>query len=698
MFMELLFEVVVLAAVLIFLYKNVQPSGRIKACLCFIAVLFAVFAHVISRECKFLTDEITLTALGERNGQAQAEEIWLTGFTVDGEKMEIEKPSLGKWFWIGDTYAWRIESDVRQPSGTTRSVVFNLPVGKTRMVNFTANAWGGKIQISQGQDSLVVDTYSEENRELIIPLQKSSQKKLTLDYICVFLVYAVILLTVVMIEWIITRKISEDMIRASHYLRKNRKKLLYGSIALATFLLMIRFADSASFWADELVQLQCVKGAISDTIRYNLSMIDLSPPLFSICAAVWYRLAPYGEGWLLLICILPTVCSIYLIGFIGDHLGGWVCGIVSAVLMACSTTVWINVAYEFRNYAFVLFFSTLALYMYLRRCESKDQYKWCVGLSLALTGIAMSHYFGMIACAGFFLWDFSSFIRKRLSLRTGILSYLLPGVTSIVWLALIYVSTMSHTTTEAIASWYPIPSIAKVVENLKFLSGNHELAYVLLLLGCVIALTGSFSKKDITVYFRRFLVLMLVGTFMLLFIYGKYINTKSTMWQGRYFIFLIPYVTLLSATAIQQFCEILGEQKGKGSRNKKTICLWITSIFSMHCLSIVPSASAVWQPYRQAADWLYTQANYIYNSDTIILSSTIEAAWNEYYISKQGVRDLLNVLWAYEAAPEEILQYNRVYVQYSHVDIPSSIKQLLDENYIIESDLPDIQVSVYIKP
>lgn len=118
----------------------------------------------------------------------------------------------------------------------------------------------------------------------------------------------------------------------------------------------------------------------------------------------------------------------------------------------------------------------------------------------------------------------------------------------------------------------------------------------------------------------------------------------------------------------------------------------------MHCLSIVPSASAVWQPYRQAADWLYTQANYIYNSDTIILSSTIEAAWNEYYISKQGVRDLLNVLWAYEAAPEEILQYNRVYVQYSHVDIPSSIKQLLDENYIIESDLPDIQVSVYIKP
>lgn len=69
-----------------------------------------------------LTDTVTITALGEKNAESKAYEIALTGFTVDGEVYPVGEITSGKWFWFGNDYMWRPETDNRQPDGTTDTI------------------------------------------------------------------------------------------------------------------------------------------------------------------------------------------------------------------------------------------------------------------------------------------------------------------------------------------------------------------------------------------------------------------------------------------------------------------------------------------------------------------------------------------------------------------------------------------------
>ncbi len=85
---------------------------RGKEVLC-IALIAVVVAFSVSEALPRLKDEISLRALGERNEEAQAEEIILSGFMIDGEKIPVPKSLAGEWFWSGDYYVWRAKNDSR---------------------------------------------------------------------------------------------------------------------------------------------------------------------------------------------------------------------------------------------------------------------------------------------------------------------------------------------------------------------------------------------------------------------------------------------------------------------------------------------------------------------------------------------------------------------------------------------------------
>lgn len=683
----------------IFKMFHEKLSKRGLAGLGALIILFALTANFVTGKVPALTDTVTLTALGEKQKKAVAEEILLTGYTIDGESFsagESLQVVNGKWFWSGENYLWRTETDPRQPPGTTRTITIKVPVGWERSLDFCSDMWRGKVEITANGNKQTVDMFSEEYAPMPVPIGRSQTFTLILNQVCKLTVYAGLLCTMTIATVVLISFIQQQSETAMVWRFHNSGKVLYALIAIVAGFMMFCRSGDISLWADELLQLDIVREDLPKVIHYCLNMVDATPPLYGLCAWGWYHIAPFGERWLLLLSAIPITVAIYVIGLTGEKLGGKYCGALSASLLAFSSTVWNYAAFEFRSYAFVIFFSTLSLYCYLQRNLNQEKRHWLVAYGASLLGLAMSHYYGMLLCGLYFFADLYLYVTKQITKRVAV-SYIPAGCISLGWLCLVYKTTLQYRTPEMIASWYSRPTPQGIIWLLKFLSGNYSLSLYLFLFGSAFVFMKicqkSSCEKDWGEIYQRILLWTICSVIALIYIYGNCINPKSTMWENRYFIILIPPATLLSSLGV----IALFPQKGtKGRLRLGAVTLLISVVLAGHCL-MIGASGGITQPFREAADWLYLQSNTIFNSDTIIMQTCIPNSWQEYYICRQTRRDPLNVVGQDAISEEELLSYNNVYIQYSHIPISEWLQTKLNENYVLEAELPDIQIKVYMR-
>lgn len=696
-------KVLLVLAVLLLGYRIFRKKLQKKTLVSLgvLILLFAVFANWAVGLVPPLTDTVTLTALGKGREEAENTEIFLKGYTIDGEEslaLEDLQISSGHWFWIGDMYCWRPKSDERQPDGVTELVELQIPVGWNRTLNFQSSIYRGEVQIETAENTWVIDTYSEENGEIAEQIGRSSTAALIWNQVLHLEVYALLLAVCFGVTWTILKRVLYSPQKAKSWISRNNGKLMYAGIALFAFVFMFHYANKTSFWVDEFLQISS-DGSIWDAIQNCIEMRDATPPLFSICAAIWYHLMPYGEQYLLLLPIIFTVAAIYLIGVVGEQVYGKAVGALSASLLASSTTIWLYVAYEFRSYAFLAFFSILSFYFYVKRNEngllrSLHKYDW--GYSFSVLGLVMSHYFGMLVCIVFVFSDIYLLIEKKIHWKRG-LTYIVPGVTSIAWLSIVFFMTLQYSTVESIASWYLVPGIMQIIDIFKYLSGNFDFTYWLFLFGIAIAIF-SFCNKDFQ--WNRFYIIfslcMIVFTISIMWFYGNFINTESTMWESRYFLVLIPYVVLLSSQVLNINKKNLMQNIKAFNMVKGTICLFLAILCFFNCFSVI-EASKSREPWRESADWVYSQGNYIFNNETVILTTTAAEEWSKYYIERKGRRDPLNIIGSREFSKDDINQYNRIYLNYNHTEISSDLQRILDEYYILDQNDSNVNVSVYVR-
>ena len=688
-----------------------QRNGSKKAWLVYAALVlvFAAAAYKISGLTPPLTDAVTLTALGEKRTEAMAEEVYLEGYTVDGKAYTAGKSlqiKSGHWFWSGERYCWRIETDTRQPDGITRSITVRLPVGQERALDFAGDVWRGFVQITAGDRTWTVDTYAESGATVQARIGSSQTSALLLNHFLILCVYAVVLLGMSAVALVITRKALHTPKTIYEWLNRHSGALIYGGIALASFVLLAFYADRTSLWADELyVAGEGAMGAaaLAAAIKNCLSMIDISPPLFSALAVLWYQIAPYGEAWLLLISIIPVALAVFFVGRTGEIMFNRSCGILAALLTAFSPTAWGYAAFELRAYGFLVFFSALALYGYARR-TNEGAAKWHILYSFALLGMGMSHYFGMLACALFFAGDVVLSLKKRISLNS-MLAYALPGTVCLTWLVLVYRFALRYKTTEQIASWYGVPTVSDVLGLLRWLSNDFDITFWLLIFAISMAVIAVFSAKNKEeraevwdrTFYTSFLTAAIAGTILELYIYGNFVNRESTMWQGRYFLFLLPFVSLLSSSVLGYSARKNGETQIERHR-RSAVVLFFGIIVAFNCLAAAPTCGVAYQDFRGAAEWLYTQSNTVFNDDTLIITaSTVDDGWSDYYITRRGRRDALNVVNQWEASALDLLQYRTIYVQYTHGALTDSLSEILNNSYDLTNQNDAVQINTYIR-
>lgn len=690
-----------------FLPRSKEARAALALPLAVYTVLTAFFCAAVMRNIPSLREDLRLTALNEKSEGVGGTEIILNGIVVDDRNVEIPTPVEGKWFFTGSGYMWRPQTDPRQPEGTTDSIVLKIPVGFERSLLFNKGDWSGIVRIEINDTSVDLDTHSQGNFDL----EHSPLGAFLLNFVYKHACYAALMavfsaLFAVYYVCFIVKKKSD----------KAQARLIYGGIALAAFAYMIVYSKNHVFWLDEIFQIG-FSGA-GKTLSETLMVTETTPPLFRLVANLWYRVAPYGEEWLLLLPEAACALSVYITGMLGETLRGRVTGILAAVYIATSNVVFVNAAYEFRSYGFLLLFSVLFLLVYAKRLQEGRAFGWDSVLyqSVCMILLAYTHYFGVFLCALCGLIDLILLFRKKISWR-ALVSYVIAAVVYIPWL--LRLMQLGQFTQDA--TWMQIPSLNGVYDLFSFLCSNQMVVRGLFVLGAaVLVLCFVKAREKVSSGLRKeeigLIFLILPAVYLAcMYLYGTVINRNATLWVARYFIGLVPTIALTVATGGEAVIRLLQKATKKGESVHTAGCIVLAVV--LFCISLPTIAKQPTtknhadQHYAESADYLYNRNTKIFLDRTLVVfvgEDYEKDGFNDYYLIKQGKRDPINIVSTEElrnrieddsdSYENMLLDYDTIYVCSIYHAVPSDVSRFLNSRFSLTETNEDLDIQVFEKP
>lgn len=687
---------ILIAVIFILLaYKFFYKKIGLKAfsAIVLISAAAMIFADILSGYVKPLTESVEIKALGINGDVSLSDEIHLKSLTCGNKEYTDYNISDGKWFWIGEDLCWRDPSDTRQPGGTTQSITVDIPVGWYRTVNFNTSEYCGYAEITAGGKVWKVDTSVTEKANV----GRSSSADLIKNQIVYLTAYTVIYLLItgtassVIIFSIMRRNKFKEL------LSRYSGKMIYTAIALSSLLLMIYYSGKFSLWSDELSQLTF--SGVNDTLKAAVMMDMHTPPLYTAAMYFWYRIAPYGERWLLLPSEAAMAVAVYFTGLCGERIKSKGTGILAALLAAFNAYVIINCGIEFRPQSFMMFFTTILLYVYIRKITSNNVNDLrriiLIGVLMALAGY--SHYFGILFSGMIFICDLILFIKKK----TGIISLVSYGTAILLYLpwAAVLIGY------KGVGTWQPVPTFKSLFQLLFALCGNNYLLSGFFALGiAVMAIMTLISIKKKKFIFDKYfpqLVPLIITVVMItiVFIYARYIGWRSTFWVIRYFFSLMPCVMLICALGVDYLCQNAELKiKGKLFRPEYAAAVILAAYFVSATITVLDTYKT--EPYKMSAEWLYSQGDYIYNDSTCVITADANwtsDGWNEYYLTKQGRRDRINAFGYAEITPDEMLKYDRIYIVTNHIRLVEDEQEILDNFYTLVYEQNSLDINIYVR-
>ena len=441
------------------------------------------------------------------------------------------------------------------------------------------------------------------------------------------------------------RKVLKGWIVKNKFIAVN---LLISSIFLV---IMISHSSQKTFWYDEMETLAKTTREFSYTLNEAVSLRGaLSLPFFAL-AWLWYKIAPYGEKYLLLLTEIPIFISVFVLGFCGKRLTGGgdkICAILACLFGATSARYIFACGLEFRFYSFIVLSSTFALLFYIG-CQKSllkgmavKKSDW-IGYGISMAAIVYFHYLAILIPAGFFIADLFLFIRKKIKLNF-LRPYILAALIFSPMLTLLLIFKQRN-----IGSfWPPIPKTIDLFYLIKNLLDGSELKLLFFAFGIAAILVYVFTKiiKKSSINWRYSVLTTMLWTvlFMItvMFIYSARISPKGSFWVLRYFYVLLPEIFLISAFGISLLINHLA-YKNKAAKMVAITFLALVLFFNVLFFAADSKKSLNTERYYAVAEKLLEQQD-IYAKDTAVAGqhgrerTEIFHAWNEYYVSKQGQR------------------------------------------------------------
>lgn len=493
---------------------------------------------------------------------------------------------------------------------------------------------------------------------------------------------------------------------------KNAIFYIFMCLLMITQLLMLYFfLANTSIDNDDMCQLEV---SISDSVPRILELLletDNNPPLFTLIAAVWVRLVPYGSGALKLLSQIFLVSATGLMGFYSKRISGYLSGVITAVITATSTLLVYCCADVFRPYGLLFFTGSITLCAYIHRRRHHDDAASLVLYWLAITTMAYTHYFGILTCLALFLFDVYLFIRKSTKLQT-ILPYIGAGICYLPWLMPVVKVKLAT----AGSFWPTVPTFINLYTNCykKYFDSNINILIFLLFLGIIIRTyyknmlqiqktklhpEENYPKEihpEYSFSFENLALCIWVPFFvtMLDFLYSGFINPAGSMWVERYFIVLYPFSFLLIGVSWSYLLDIF-IQKWNFTIKKWIPYLIITAFLCLQGYQFYQMCHYVGttheHPFEQACDYLVAQEDFFDDTTAFLPTFNHQKKAYNYYFTHKGTRTIPSFHWlAYPVEDASALDsYDTIYLLEIFIELDETTLQCLESQFEqVDEELP----------
>lgn len=493
-------------------------------------------------------------------------------------------------------------------------------------------------------------------------------------------------------------------------------------ILIVLFLLMCYDAASKSFWVDELDWSVAFlnRNNFFEMIK-SLVPVGYSLPLFFIIFYPIYKIAPFGETWLLIPNFILVILGILIIKKIGEKIKGKDLGFASLCAAATSYVLIVQVGFEFRPYALLFLLSAWTLYRFIELLE-ENNLKNKILYTLSLILLAYTHWFGCLIIVFYFLVDLFRFFKKKIKF-SFIVPYIILGIAFLPWFIpfLLYKEIDIFT-----YYWNGPPQWSAAIVTIEYLLSNNRLCILLFAIGTLYFIINLLlkkykqkeSKKELAYTFLCFgAIIWVIGT---IFIYSKLINPAGSLYVLRYFTILLPHIFIIMAIPLSELLHLVVKINGRKINaeinnipmNKDIafliVIIIICLIGSKNYMNVHYNPKVIHEPYREVSNKVAAQKDIYTDKSAFLLSCGSGSLF--YYFEKQGYEIPENVyigpniqrvyyekdIRIYQKATlEELLQYETLYVANIHTPFDDSIIKYIDENFTLVERDDSLNLSVY---
>lgn len=355
--------------------------------------------------------------------------------------------------------------------------------------------------------------------------------------------------------------------RTGDFCRKYWFRLSCGALVLIQFLVALRFMGRQYFSLDEVSQIGFIaKGnSFGRIIDYYLTSEVTNLPLWPLLAAFWYRMVPYGEGWMRLINVILTTIAIIFMIKAGKAWKSERTGLLMGLLACISSLIMIKCSLTFRVHAFWLLFTSLTLWLYIERLKEagKESKRILILLSVSVTGLVWSHYFGVLTVIYLMGIDLILLIRKHIG-KACFIPYIIGGGSLLPWFLLM----LSKRTMVLSDFWPKTPTLESIAKALRYILSKNIPVYIIFLFAMLVAafllIESVFNGfKDFDDRFVRFAFAFMPLIFITLdYIYSAHINVRSGIFVYRYFLSVMPAAFLTTAVFTEECLDRLIDRLG----------------------------------------------------------------------------------------------------------------------------------------
>ncbi len=451
-------------------------------------------------------------------------------------------------------------------------------------------------------------------------------------------------------------------------------------IAVMTYVTIINYR-SHSFMYDELYTLGFISKSNSFADLMHIFSTDevTNPPLYDIFLYFWYRIVPWGEGWLLFPNLVFFVTGLLAISKLLLRWTGNTRNVLFVFVIS-----WINPAtfefmlYYIRSYSMMFMLSAIALLWYDKMHEN-ESWKNIILFGIILTGLSLTHYFGAIVTFAFGIFDLFLIMSKRKKYR-AFLSYIIAGVLtgSYMFMALL------HRTKNIASFWPPVPGLRDIWNLFCAFLMNR---YGALLFAAAVIFAVVIHTFLSSIEIHRFAIRSLMAssfvvcfTVAITFFYSGVINPEGSIIVFKYFWVLVPEILFIFAFCIDYIFKWLKDRitiNGTLSQKRAEniffsiylifVAVFVALLLSRNVYPRLTEQIAGVQQNRDMAEYLRSVDD---RSDDIVLAyNWTESQWNgsnypilglqEYYLGSAAK----NVDFTSDA--EEAKKHERIYLWYT---------------------------------